>query len=177
MGHGHGHGHGQQVERAHLSSVAAPLGTSPEASHEYVVLTATPTTTKNNALDSITHLIDNTFDTLDIPMPDSPIFRRPHGHDHDYDIEMNHRHTAALEFHPSRRPSCMLSMHVPAGERLPCGSSRSSRITQDRIGRAPLPQGTGSHRKFITCSRARRYMHRATLYRPGTIPSRGSNSM
>ena len=63
-GHGHGQGHVQARERAHLSSVAAPLGTSPEACHDYAGLKTTPTTTtNNNVLDSMSH-IDNTLNTI-----------------------------------------------------------------------------------------------------------------
>ena len=85
--------YGQELERAHSSSEAAPLGTSPEARrHEYAGSTTTPTTptppTNNNALDSIPH-IDNTLDVFDIPIPDVLILRHPHlsrrSHEHDHD--------------------------------------------------------------------------------------------
>ena len=69
LGHGHGHGHEQKCERAHLSAVAAPLGSSPEARHEYAVLTTTSTGTTNHVLDSINHMIGNALDTLDTPSP------------------------------------------------------------------------------------------------------------
>ena len=76
LGCGHGHGHGQELVCAHLSSVPAPLGPSPEARHEYAVLATMPTTptmtTNNNAFDSIPH-IGNTLYTLDIPISDSLI--------------------------------------------------------------------------------------------------------
>ena len=66
LGCRHGHVRGQELERAHLLSVAALLGPSPEARHEYAVLATTPTTptttTNNNALDSIPHN-DNTVET------------------------------------------------------------------------------------------------------------------
>ena len=70
--------HWQELERAHLSPVAAPLCTSPEARrHEYAGLTTTSTTTmNNNALDSPPH-IDNTLDSIDIPIPDLVISRSP----------------------------------------------------------------------------------------------------
>ena len=52
LGQGHGHEHGQEHLRTHLhlSSVAAPHDSSPVVhSHEYAVLTTTPTTTTNIA--------------------------------------------------------------------------------------------------------------------------------
>ena len=87
---GHGHVHDQKHERAHtcLSSVAAPRGSSPVVhSHENAVLKTTPTTTKtttNIAHNPTTH-IDHNFDSLDIPISDLLISRRPHDHDHDHD--------------------------------------------------------------------------------------------
>ena len=91
LSNGHGHGHGQEHEHEHLSSVAAPLGSSPVARLESTtvlidtVLTTTPAaTTTNIAPDSIFQNIDDTLDIFDIPIPEFPKSRRPHDNDHDH---------------------------------------------------------------------------------------------
>ena len=57
----------------------------------------------------------------------------------------------------------------PPGKGSPGGTSRSSRITQDRIGRAQLPRGTRTTGKQ-SWSRARWYVHTGQAW-PRSVPS------
>ena len=139
---GRGHGHGQELERANLSSVAAPLGPSPEARREYAVLTTMPatptTTTNNNVFDSMPH-IDNTLDTLDILIPDSLISRRPlgHGHDHDQSSGMTEPHSLITD-----GPYSLSTGSATGGRKLEV-KFRVGRMTK------PLAQDVGNHTRVV----------------------------